>query len=573
MIDEEGLESIESKQLFLRNEILDKGFDPKEFSDYLENEKGEEKIDLEYWSMEDLKKAVESFKDSKLNIIIEKPPEKISKRRHSSAEHAKKIKNKKKIKEKEKEKDNFGKTGSFKINEKNKNSKILVEKSKFWDDLLDMNTTLDEINEDEKNEGKIKCIKLEENEITNRDDLYIEIKLSEKSNNNNNININNNNNLTFLSEIEIETNPIGFKTIRKINDLEYLNEKLPLINSEIYNPVLYMHKIENSDNILNDSIMYLNLYLNSLIQSSYFRTLPIVYDFLTKNEEEWEKIKIEKYDKIKEKNKRNKIPNLTGYFNLQMEAGDDEKCLKINDELKNKKEPFIKLLRNIDEILKLFDKCGSTLKTISESFGELKNKYMSSPNTTNLFAHLEIIVNVWSNTFITHKQFIKDEFRYFLRYMHKENNSFLKYYDNFKISYDVFKEKFDKMKTILYPSEKDKLVLQKLQREFSFKLVNVYGEYKKLNENQAKKIENKLNKISNNRSIIFKDIEIIQGLLNFFSVKKKKEEKIEINDKNEKEIQIKEGNNYTKENFEKNKNGDNNIDIKKEKEHNSNKKD
>ena len=40
----------------------------------------------------------------------------------------------------------------------------------------------------------------------------------------------------------------------------------------------------------------------------------------------------------------------------------------------------------------------------------------------------------------------------------------MKYYDNFKISYDVFKEKFDKMKTTLYPSEKDKLVLQKLQR-------------------------------------------------------------------------------------------------------------
>ena len=523
MVDNEGVESIKSKQLFLREEILDKGFDPKEFSDYLENEKGEEKIDLEYWSMKDLKKAVESFKDSKLNKIVEKPPEKTLKRRHSSAGHAKKIKNKKKEKEKEKEKEDFGKTGSFKI----KNSKILEEKKKIWDDLIDMNTNLDEIDENEKNEGKIKCIKLEENEITNRNDLYIEIKLSgkAKNNNNNHNNINNNNNnLSFLSEIEIETLPIGFKTIRKINDLEYLNKKLPLINSEIYNPVLYIHKIENSDNISNDSIIYLNLYLNSLIQSSYFRTLPIVYDFLTKTEEEWEKIKIEKYDKIKEKNRRNKIPNLNGYFNLQMEAGDDEKCLKINDELKSKKDPFYKLIKNIDEILKLYDKCGSTLKNISEAFGELKNKYMSSPNTTNLFAHLEIIVKVWSNTYITQRQYIKDEFRYFFRYMHKENNSFMKYYDNFKESYDVFKEKFDKMKATLYPSEKDKLILQKLQREFSFKLVNVYGEYKKLNENQAKKIENKLNKISNDRNIIFKDIEIIQGLLNFFKGKKKKDE-------------------------------------------------
>ena len=68
--------------------------------------------------------------------------------------------------------------------------------------------------------------------------------------------------------------------------------------------------------------------------------MPIVYDFLTKEQKEWEKIKHEIYDKIKEINKAEKIQNLNGYFNLEMNAGDDEKSLNINEELALKIEVF-----------------------------------------------------------------------------------------------------------------------------------------------------------------------------------------------------------------------------------------
>ena len=61
-------ESIEEKQLFLRTEIITKGYDGREFSIFLANLKGEEKVDLEFWTLEDLKKAVETFKESKLRI-------------------------------------------------------------------------------------------------------------------------------------------------------------------------------------------------------------------------------------------------------------------------------------------------------------------------------------------------------------------------------------------------------------------------------------------------------------------------------------------------------------------------
>ena len=456
-----------------------------------------------------IEKKLEKIKEEKFNILI-----------------------------KENEKYQFDKETNLQI-EKVKVAKESNGKN-LWDSFEDLSFDIpNEINneiEDEEDQTKIKCIKLEENEITNRDDLQIEINLVEKTKKTV---------ISISSEIEIETIPIGFKSIRKINDLEYLNKKLSLINCEIFNPVLYIQKSENTDVLSNNTIIYLNLYLNSLIHNSYFRTLPIFFDFLTKNENDWEKLKIEKYDKIKEENKRKDIPNLYGFFNLKMESGDDEKSLKIKEELNLNNDIFNKLNKNITELLKMLEKINIALKNISDCFGELKNNYIDSPDITNIFAHLEIFTKVWGSGYETQKKFLKEDFRYLFKYMNKENNSFLKYYNNFKIVYDSFKSKFDKMKTVLYPSEKDKKILNNLQKEFSFKCINVFSEYKNLNEIQAKRIENKLNKLSDNRNIMFKENNDILGLLNFFSLKKK--ENVEI----EKKV---ENNNYTKEKKEENKN-------------------
>ena len=498
-------DTIEAKQSYLREEIIQKGYDPEEFMNFLADQRGEEKVDLEYWTMEELKNIVESFKKAKLKKLKEKELEKLQKRKNES-EHI----------------------------EKHSNLHEEVDNKENIND--DMNNSNEE---DEKDNNIIKCIKLDENEITNRDDLYIEIKLLEKDKKNV---------ITYESEFELETKPIGFKTTKKISDFEYLFNKIPLINPEIFNPYLFIHKSQNKDQLSNDTIIYLNYYMNILIQSRYFRTLPLVYEFITKEEEEWEKLKIEKYDKIKKINERQDIPNLEGFFTLSMDVGDDEKCLQIYDELNQKNESFIKLNNTIDDLLKSFGTIHQVLENMSKAFAELKNRYHSSPDNTNLFAHLEIITKVWAEGYNKQKKFLNDEFRNFFIYMNKENNSFIKYYNNFKIIYNIFKNKFKKISKMLYPSSKDKKILKHTQREFSFKLVNVYGEYKKLNDNQGKRIEDKLTKVCNDKKIIFKEFEDIYSLLNFLSIKK--QSKKEENEKyNEKEI-------------EKNKKEENKINIK-----------
>ena len=55
-------ENIEEKQLFLRNEIIAQGYNPEAFSNYMGSLRGENALDLETWSFQDLQRVVNDFK-------------------------------------------------------------------------------------------------------------------------------------------------------------------------------------------------------------------------------------------------------------------------------------------------------------------------------------------------------------------------------------------------------------------------------------------------------------------------------------------------------------------------------
>jgi hypothetical protein len=57
------MENIEEKQSFLRKEIIDKGYDPNEFSIYLSQLK-EGDLDLENWSLSELTEVVNQYKSN-----------------------------------------------------------------------------------------------------------------------------------------------------------------------------------------------------------------------------------------------------------------------------------------------------------------------------------------------------------------------------------------------------------------------------------------------------------------------------------------------------------------------------
>lgn len=60
-------DKLELKQNYLREEIIEKGYDPAKFTSFLEEFKGDCAYDLNNWTMEELKDQVKKFKLSLFN--------------------------------------------------------------------------------------------------------------------------------------------------------------------------------------------------------------------------------------------------------------------------------------------------------------------------------------------------------------------------------------------------------------------------------------------------------------------------------------------------------------------------
>ena len=564
-------ESIEEKQLYLRNEIIMKGYDAQDFSIFLANLKGEEKVDLEYWSLEEIKNAVETYKKSKsmqkseekqiakeedkTNQNIDKNNKKVHflkilKRRQSSVEPKRKIlklednidEKNKNLNIKKNQKEKKLKKISNKVLEDDENNNIVLD----FDIILSgkkKNKNKDIFFLEEKEENKILCGKLAKNELTERNDLNIVVssptKVKKKM---------------FINSIQyyIETNPIGFKTTRELKDFEYLYEKLPLLNSKVYNPLLISNYLKKDST---KQILALNLYINTIIERAYFRSLPIIYDFLKLSVEDWEKAQIEKYDKIKEACTLNQIKNLKGYFNIEIKAEDKEFFLKIKEDLNHKSEAFNKFNNAIEGVFDIMEKMSSAIKNLKNSLAELKNKYNdNNKKCSNYFANLEIIVQEWGEGYIKQKNYLNDELKYFFKYMDKENNAFLKFYENFKSNFDTYKTKYEKLRKNNLQSEKDKETLKNLQKEIKFNIINAKEEYEKLNKRQAFRLENLVFKCSIEKEELFNDMKNFFALLNVFNERREQEKKFLENKKNLNKQNNKD--NFKEENKNNNKNNE-----------------
>ena len=547
-------DSLEKKQSFLRTEILMNGYDAHEFSTFLSEYKGEEKVDLEFWTMEELSKAVESFKNSKILKVEEEQAEKdnenemeeednkdsnkkedkkqkfkflknILKRRQSSVDQSRKSLN---YKLEKSDKDNGEKNKSKKdlikvVESKNLDNirKIYTEQNIIERDDIPSDGDVDNENEDD---NIIKCKKLDKNELTDNNELVVVISSSTTIKKN-----------KFLKTtlFKIETNPVGFKATRYLNDFEYLYEKIHLINPKIFNPILSLEKKDFTGNVY-----ILNYYINTLIKSAYFRSLPIVYDFLTLPFEDWEQIKAQKYDKIKELCPIKKIQNLEGYFNLEIKNFNEEKYLKIKNNINSRAEAFNKFNNSINELINMMEKISTIILNLSESLCDLKNKHMDNKISMNYLAHLEIMMKEWGEGYITQRNYLNDFLKYIFKYMDKENNAFLKYYDNLKKDYDDLKSKMDKMKKYTNLSEKDKKILKHITKESVLDKINIYEEYLTLNEIQGERLEKLLIKFGANKEVVFSDINSFYELVNVFNAKsieeqQKKEKKLNKDNKNQ----------------------------------------
>ena len=484
-MDEE--EDLNKKQLYLRTEILEEGYDAEEFNDYICNIRNEENVDLNNWTLEELTKVVKSFK-ARDNNENEKEQENIQ------------IENKESINDQEPEPEIREKSNTINMRNLTQSTIIFSPQNDAY----------------ERYERRVICQKLEKNNITDRDDIYIVVTEPQRIK------------PGFFSisyyQYVIKVYPLNIQVVRKVSDFYILSQKLPLIDPVSYIPELPTFSFGVKDDSPEKLRFYQN-YMNLLIENKYLRTLPIVYDFITLPQNDWNNKVKKVYSNIKEPQSFSSIPNLEGEHFIRITKEEEIKANNIKNDIYAKSEIYSSLDGHFDELFLNLDKVSFNLKNISLCFKQLIKKYKDNNKILYKgYLNLYNAFKVWSDDYLIQKNLIKEEIKYFFLFINKELNTFLNNYENYRMARDDYKKTFDKLKKNKNPSNEDLSLLKSSKKYYGFELAHVNNEYNNLVKRQGRRLINQFMKYRDSKNILFQDLKNCCGINNFQKLIDLKEE-------------------------------------------------
>ena len=457
-------ETLQEKQEYLRQEIMEQGYDGNAFFVFISSIRGEEEVDLDSWSFEDLKSVVAQFKSQYNQNQNEVNQESAEEQGQNNS--------------------NEPPQQNQEMEEKKEVEKKPTSENDFPNDLLDPLYKV------------MKTEKMVPNEISDKRNLFITISNPQKVKQG----------LLSMAyyQYDMQTEPMGYKVVRKVNDFTFLYETLPLFNCAVFNPILPHFEFGLKDDSPK-KMLYIQNYMNSLVENIFFRTLPIIYEFLTLPQVKWNSKRME-YAKMKTL-PISKMPTLEGELIVNINKEEDAKALKIKEEINKKTEALDSINSTVDEILNCFDKLNTLYKNLGKALLDLEKVYQSNETMNGFFNRLKTLSVIWSDDYPKIKEVFKDDFKYFFKYMNKENVSYLKKFEEFRVTREDYKKNYEKIKRLQIRQPKDLETIKTLRVEYGLQLLMVNDEYKKLIERQAYRCMVQFMKYNENQNTILKDYE------------------------------------------------------------------
>ena len=367
------------KQTFLRQTILDRGYDAEKFVEFLKSKKGEAGADIANWSMKDLREAVRQF------LSFNNPESDF----FSQEEQVKK---------------------SSTID--NQNNKDIFKED--FEEIQKSKTSIDSDlkNKDEKEiefgliiPDNLLCKKCDDTELSNVENITIIVDSPKKKEGG------------FFSKsyltLEINTKPLQYKVRRRYTDFYWLREKLLIMFNTNIIPRLPKKGKMDGEFYLNKRIRNLEKFLNYLVKDPIIKNSQILFDFLAVEGEEDFVRKKKVYDKIKVNNDIYSKKEINGelkvkvnakreifYRNIKNNVAFNETALKkLNANFKYLKTEYQTLIDRISIISSLFNKLFRISRkflddnTIAESYKQMQRMFNGISDTMkeqNLFINTDI---------------------------------------------------------------------------------------------------------------------------------------------------------------------------------------
>ena len=520
---------LSKKQEFLRIEIMDKGFDTELFTENMTKEKGENALELENWTFEELKQFVEKFqKENQILIEQNKNDVDINKidnniKNEENNNNNNNIDDKKvlinPIKQENKEGfdittlpgpptagEAFQKMINFKSSPEKRNIKEIINELLT---PLNLDNIIDDSDEDpdpnspfDKYSEVVHCKAFEESALQKNEELKITVK---------NPKLIKTGLLTSYNQYTIETDSMNFSTERKLIDFDWLYKKL----TELYPgkiigslPPNYIGLKGSSDK----KVTYLNLYINSLAGSKFIRSTEIFYDFLSLPQQEFNKKKTDYYDKLKTPETLNNFFTIDGTLKLKLSKKRISKIENLNEEIKKRSNIFDKVFNCLNTISNNYDSLIKNLNDLSTHFKNLRETYKFNGKISKGFDLFKDISLNYSNGFIIERDFIRNELKFFFQYMKKEIEDSIFRFEEFKSTKDSYLAMFNKvnrMNLMFQSTEKETEQMKDLKTLLAFRTESLIEEFESIIERHQMRLAKEIIKTLKNRDEFVKNLLLI----------------------------------------------------------------
>ena len=383
---------IEEKQEYLRQNILEKGYDANLFADYLITKKGEDGADIGSWSMDDLRKVVQEFTE-KQSLFLS-GGENISSQIATSNEIA--------------EEQNQGQDIKKDSNDSQNQQKEVANNN----NQNKVNPVLYGIISPES----LPCKKVDNTPLSSVENVVIKVGSPEKKEGG------------FFSKSYINylvtTSGLNLNVKRRYSDFVWLHQVIfDLFPYIIVPPVPKKNKLGGdrfSDVFIHKRMRYLEKFLNWLVANPVIKNSKLFYDFLSiEKEADFNKSK-NTYQKMKPDTNIKEFYSANGIMTLGVKNEKEIYFQNIKDNSLYNQELLNKLNISLKQLKIQMDIFIQKIEEVTQIWQDLfKNstKYFDDLNITNTYEQMTKLFTNWSDSLKKQNTLIFVDVREYFKYI------------------------------------------------------------------------------------------------------------------------------------------------------------
>ena len=495
---------------YINENIIEKGYNPEELSNYVIKKSG---IPMDNLSFEQLKEMIEQFKDQGLQDAYQ----------------------------------------SVKIKEVGKKKEQSPQAILYSPESYDIKTKTQQNNQLLELEEKKQRIKvtISEPKLEKSGGFFSKAVYSYRI-------------VSTILEKDVRRTYADFEWLRDQFNIRYpLRVIPPIIKENLFSQMDIIEKTDTEEIIQQKKAKYLNMFFNKLLQRKIIRTSPLILEFLILDEKDFKK-----YKEILNKNKYElqiTLDNLITYhgkIHCELKKDHLPKADIINKKVNKLSEIYQKLEKSISNIVSDFQLLESHMKEISNHFILLTGEITDDNNPIkikDIFSDLNKLFNQWSVSYANKSKFFKEDFKSIFNYMNLETQEISKIYKNyttFKVEYEDFTIRINKRKEELFEQKdyskwslkpgtesqlpmfqnnkkiafekmlyKETYLLTQEKKRIACTLHLLFKQFNKILKNQSNELENYFKNLKETNKAVIDDANNLIKLFSLLAENKENEEK------------------------------------------------